>query len=629
MSGLCGICEPGREMPREMIGSMLSALASPDETERESSGGKSAAMGVSRRWTGQQIAHIPGVRIAVDLDLYSVAELTAFLQRQGIGAEMMSSAEQIAWLYVKMGLDFLQHLDGAFCIALWDEKNERLVLAIDRLGIKSLYWARERSTLFFASRVGAIRSVSQNPPEINSAALMQFLLFSVVPAPMSIYHNVSKMRPGTLICYDKGQVREQQYWDLHYSEGQNRDKSYWAEQVREGMRAAVRRNLEGCIPAQTGAYLSGGTDSSSVVAFMNERHSPVNTFSIFFQEAKYSEIGFARTTAECFKTKHHERSLTPQDAYDAIPKITQFYDEPFANSSAVGAYYCAVMARENGCDTLLAGDGGDELFAGNERYVTDKYFSLYHRIPVWMRKRLIEPAADLLPENDGRLSLPRRYIRRAQIPSPQRVISYNFFLSNKADEIFEPAFLDQVPQETWLNVIEAHTQRSHANNDLNRHLYLDVKLTLADNDLRKVSGTAELAGVRVRYPLLDYKLAELSARIPSSLKLRGFKKRYIFKKAMQDILPAAILTKKKHGFGVPLSSWFLHDSRLNALVRDVLLDSRTRQRGYFRREFVDRLLGTHQREQVSYYGEIVWYLLALELWHRQHLEIPQNVSYGA
>ncbi len=443
-----------------------------------------------------------------------------------------------------------------------------------------------------------------------------------------IYRGVAKLRPGTFLSYEKGQVREQQYWDLSYSESENRNERYWADQVREGMRSAVRRNLEGCRPEQTGAYLSGGTDSSSVVAFMNENHSPVNTFSIFFQEAKYSEISFARTTAQCFRTQHHERSLTAQDAYEVIPKITQFFDEPLANSSAVGAYYCALLARQSGCETLLAGDGGDELFAGNERYATDKYFSLYHSVPVWVRRGLIEPISNLLPENDGWLSLPRRYIRRAQIPSPQRIISYNFFASATPQEVFEDGFIEQVPSETWFRIVEQHCQAVRASTELNRHLYVDMKITLADNDLRKVSGTAEMAGIRVRYPLLDYRLVELSTQVPSALKLKGFEKRYVFKKAMRDILPREVLYKKKHGFGVPLGSWFLHDPRLNALARDVLLDPRTRQRGYFRQEFVDQLLGVHHHQQAGYFGEIVWYLLALELWHRQHLDVAQQVSHG-
>jgi asparagine synthase (glutamine-hydrolysing) len=277
-------------------------------------------------------------------------------------------------------------------------------------------------------------------------------------------------------------------------------------------------------------------------------------------------------------------------------------------------------------DTLLAGDGGDELFAGNARYATDKQFALYHSVPQWMRRALIEPAARLLPSTDGKLSLPRRYIRRAQIANPRRILSYNLFLNMQTQEVFGPGFLQQSSESGFLAIAEEHFQTAKASSELNRLLYMDVKMTLADNDLRKVSGTAELAGIRVRYPLLDTRLAEFSGRIPGDLKLKGMEKRYIFKQAMKGILPDQVLYKKKHGFGVPLGEWFLHDSRLKSLVQDVLRDPRTQQRGYFRREFLDKLIHLHERESAGFYGEIIWYLVALELWHREHLKSFREVS---
>jgi len=384
------------------------------------------------------------------------------------------------------------------------------------------------------------------------------------------------------------------------------------------MRSAVHRHLDGCGQETTGCYLSGGTDSSSVVAFTSERHKPARSFSIAFEESTFSEIDFAKTTAAAFHTDHSERFLAPQDASAAIDKIIAYYDEPFANSSAIGSYYCALLARDKGVRTLLAGDGGDELFGGNERYATDKVFALYQLLPAWLRRRVIEPLVSLLPQDGGKLSLPRKYVRRANIPNPRRILSYGFFLSMRPEEIFEDGFLQQVGTQDWLIVPDEHFRRARAKSEFNRILYLDVKMTLADNDLRKVSGTAELAGVKVRYPLLDDRLAELSGRIPAVLKLKGFEKRYIFKQAMKDILPKKILYKKKHGFGVPLAEWLLQEPRMRELVSDLMHDPSTRQRGYFRAGFVERLMNLH-RLQPNFYGEIVWYLVALELWHRKHL----------
>jgi asparagine synthase (glutamine-hydrolysing) len=628
MSGICGIHQPGADVSPASIEAMLAALAMPGESAREITAGKSAALGVARRWDFQQLGSEEGLRIAVDADLINLKELFA-----QIGEPIPASAtganaslpHVIARLYRKEGPAFVTRLHGAFAVAIWDERAQRLILAIDRLGIKSLYWSRERDRFLFAARARGVIAAQSRPNEVNPAAVMQFLLFSVVPAPLTSYEGIEKLRPGHLLIVDNGDIRHESYWDLNYNEVSG-SEAHWAEEVREGIRAAVYRHLEGLRAETTGAYLSGGTDSSSVTAFLSEKFNPARTFSIFFSESRYDEIGYARTTAELFHTQHNELCLNPSDAIEAIPKITDYYDEPFANSSAIGSYLCAKMAREKGVETLLAGDGGDELFAGNERYATDKRFQIYHRIPAFLRRGLIEPLANLLPDNESKLSLPRRYIRRANIPNPSRIFSYGLFQSLPAQEIFTNDFLAEVPSNSWMNVINAHFHRTKATSELNRLMYLDLKLILADNDLRKVSGTAELAGVNVRYPLLDDQLAELSSRIPSSLKLKGNEKRYIFKQAMKPILPRKILYKTKHGFGVPLALWFLQEPKLNTLMQDVLHDPRTRQRGYFRPEFIDKLGELHRTGHAAYYGEVIWYLVALELWHRQHLESPREVA---
>jgi asparagine synthase (glutamine-hydrolysing) len=214
------------------------------------------------------------------------------------------------------------------------------------------------------------------------------------------------------------------------------------------------------------------------------------------------------------------------------------------------------------------------------------------------------------------------------IPNPERIFSYNFFLNTRPEEVFEPDFLAEAKPTLWLQIADGHFHAAKASSELNRLLYMDVKMVLADNDLRKVTGTAELAGMRVRYPLLDHHLAELSGHIPSDLKLKGFKKRYIFKKAMHSILPHKVLHKKKHGFGVPLGHWLLRDQQLNELMRDLLCDPRTRQRGYFRPTFFDALLRLHREDHTGFYGEVVWYLVALELWHRYHFDSTPGARLG-
>src|SRR5579884_1306685 len=626
MSGICGICEPGRPLRSEALEAMVAALRLPGDSEASAVFGASAALSVVPRWSFQQSATLPGLRVVADAELLNKPQLERELSGAIPNSKELSGAELVGHLYSRFGLEFVQLLDGPFSFALWDERSERAVLGIDRLGVNALYWSKRGNSLLFASRIGAIRELLGDSARINRAALMQFLLFSAVPAPLTIYEDVEKLSPGHFLVYEKGTLRVSRYWDLEYVEEERRSDEEWAGLVRAGLRSAVQKHMCGDDPSRLGAYLSGGTDSSSVVAFMNEKHAPVNTFSIFFENENYSEIGFARTTADRFKTRHHELSLRPVDAFEAISKISRYYDEPFANSSAIGGYHCARMARENGVHTLLAGDGGDELFGGNERYATDKRFSLYHRIPAWLRHGLIEPAARLLPEDGGILSLPRKYIRRASIPNPKRIFSYGLFLTLDPAEVFHPDFLARVPPDHWLDRINTHFYSAHASNELNRLLYLDLKLILADNDVRKVSGTAELAGVRVRYPLMDHKLVEIAGKIPAELKVKGFEKRYIFKQAMRAILPRKVLYKKKHGFGVPLALWLLESPSLKTMSSDILADSQTRQRGYFRAEFIDRLIKLHREGHLAYYGEVLWHLLALELWHRQHLRREVSIA---
>ena len=611
MSGIYGICEPGVQLHSHELVPMALAMRL---AQNQTIAGDGALLGVSPGLDAASLEAAHGLLVAVDADL-SNSRLLFAEHEKWHGSGISSTAELIALLYAQYGLNFVEKLEGAFALTVWDPQQQRLVLAIDRFGFKTLYWSREGGRFLFASQLSAVAGMKRRA-DVDPAAVMQFLVHSVVPAPLTIYKGIERLEPGTLLIYEGQQTRKTRYWDLNYEEARNRNVAEWSQEVRETMRQAVYSHLDGCEPGRTGAYLSGGTDSSSVLAFGSEWQSPFNTFSIHFENPRYDEIGFARTAAEHFHAQHHQKCLQASDAAEAIPKIIEHYEEPFANSSAIGAYHCARLARENGVDVLLAGDGGDELFAGNERYAADKKFALYHSIPAALRSGLIKPAAGLLPQI-GPLSFPSRYIRRAEIPNPQRMLSYGFFRTAEGEAAFEPDFFSQARSETAFDIAQAHFDSApHAGSELNRLLYLDVKMTLADNDIRKVTGTAELAGVRVRYPLLDRRLAELSGRIPSGLKLKGFEKRYIFKQAMKGILPDRILYKKKHGFGVPVGNWMLQDPEMKSLAA-VLDEPQARQRGYLRPDFLSRIQELN-RTHPGYYGEVLWVLLVLELWHRQH-----------
>src|SRR5216684_1198285 len=285
MSGICGICEPGSELSTRSVGPMLDALALPGEIERATHGGISISLGVVRRWGFQQAAVVDHVSVAADADLMDFAELAAALSISPVAAASIPVADLFARLYLQHGAEFVKLLHGAYAFALWDAKTNRLLLSIDPFGVKSLYWRREDARLLFASRVGALRAAQCSPVEVDPVAVLQFLLFSAVPAPLAIDKGTEKLRPGVVLTYETGRVTERQYWDLKYAESTDTSVSRWAQELREELRGSVHRNLEGCEQASTGCYLSGGTDSSSVLAFASEKYQPAHSFSIAFEES--------------------------------------------------------------------------------------------------------------------------------------------------------------------------------------------------------------------------------------------------------------------------------------------------------------------------------------------------------
>ncbi len=616
MSGICGMFEAGAQLCASDLDLMLSASVTAEEARPCTVGGQDVLFGVAPRWDFQKVGGGNGILVAASADLCNLDSLI-YEVRARSHWDGGTVAELMAELYQIYGLAFLERLEGGFSLALWDPQKRQLLLAIDRLGLETLFVTQGHGRLLFASRLSAV-AVAKSRVDVNPAALVQFLLHTAVPAPLTIYKDIERIEPGTMLVCERGNIRRSKYWDLSYEESTAGNDEDWARQLQDNMRQAVQSHLKNCPPERLGSYLSGGTDSSSILAFASEVQAPLSTFSIYFENPRYDEIGFARTAARHFHANHHEKCLQAGDAADALPKIVDYFDEPFANSSAIGAYHCARLARESGANVLLAGDGGDELFAGNERYASDRKFSLYHSLPALLRNGLIKPVTRLLP-SEGRLSLPGRYIRRAEIPNPLRMYSYYYFLSEPAGEVFEPDLLEQTPVDTWLDIPCRHFQSApQASSELNRLLYLDVKMTLADNDVRKVRGTAEMAGVQVRFPFMDHHLAEFAGKIPSRLKLKGFEKRYIFKQAMKGILPDEILRKKKHGFGVPVGYWALHDKRMQAIT-EILDEPQTRQRGYFQPGFLANLRKMNATYP-AYYGEVLWVVLMLELWHRRHLD---------
>ncbi|MGH8501164.1 MAG: asparagine synthetase B family protein [Gammaproteobacteria bacterium] len=514
------------------------------------------------------------------------------------------------------GAQCIDTVAGSFALAVLDPTARRVLLAVDRMGTQPMCYAiTDAGDLVFGSSADAVRAHPLVDKSLDSQAIYDYLYFHVVPSPRTIYRQVRKLGPGELLWFEDGRARISRYWSPQFTETSHTPLAELSTELLARLEQAIER----CNPEQhTGAFLSGGLDSSTVAGLLARRaHGSCHVYTIGFSQAGYDEMEYARTTARHFGNQLHEYYLTHDDVVSAIPELARAYDEPFGNSSAIPALYCARMARQHGSHVLLAGDGGDELFAGNTRYATQKLFEMYFRLPAWARRDLLEP---LLRTRFGHMPGPvhklRRYVEQACTPMPDRTQAYNFLHLIGAQEIFESEFLRAVDVEQPLQLLRDTYQAAPAESLLNRMLYLDWKFTLADNDLRKVNRMCELAGVDVRYPFLDDDVVAFANRVPSELKLKGLKLRYFYKFAMRDFLPRKVIDKTKHGFGLPFGQWLHLSPALQGLIYGSL--NSLKRRGIIRPAYIDRLIESHRREHAAYFGSLVWLLAMLEQWFQQH-----------
>jgi asparagine synthase (glutamine-hydrolysing) len=376
--------------------------------------------------------------------------------------------------------------------------------------------------------------------------------------------------------------------------------------------------VEKCNPDHsTGTFLSGGLDSSTVTGILAQQQK-AKSFTIGFDDPDYDESGYARIAAKHFSTLHHEYRVTPQDVCDIITRIAQHYSEPFGNSSVVPAYYCAKLAKDNGIGTLLAGDGGDELFGGNTRYARQKIFNVYNYIPGLLRKNLVEPIISNFPYGSkiALINKIQSYIAQANVPLPDRLETYNFLFRTPANDMFTGDFLQSVDQEYPFSALQHAFESANTSSILNKMLFLDWKFTLYDNDLQKVNEMCKLAEIKVRYPFLDDDIVSFSLSLAPRLKVKGHKLRYFFKLAMSDFLPKEILYKQKHGFGLPFGIWMSNKKMLKDMAYDSL--SSLKQRNIVKKAYIDNLVKLHQSDHAAYYGEFIWVLMMLDLWFREH-----------
>jgi asparagine synthase (glutamine-hydrolysing) len=529
-------------------------------------------------------------------------------------ASLAETCTRLIDAYREEGGDALRSLFGDFAIAIVEPHRERGLIAIDRTGTRSIVYQQTKAQLLFASTADVLACHPLADATIEPQAIFNYVYFHMIPGPSTAIRNQARVLPGHYLQWDGSQLNQRPYWKMDFKEEDGDVASY-----REALRAALREGVKATLAnGRSGAFLSGGTDSSTVSGLIGEiTGEPAQTFSIGFDAQGYDEMEFARIAAQHFGTEHHEYYVTPADVAAAVPRIAEVYDQPFGNASAIPTYYCARLATQHNITRILGGDGGDELFGGNARYAKQHQLAHYQRIPRALRSGLVEPIVKRLPVGTS-IPLVRKawsYVQQASLPMPQRYESYNLLNRLGVENVFSPEFLRSVNVDGPSQVL-ADAFAPYGNCSLiNQMLGIDLKLTLADNDLPKVTRTCELAGIDVAFPMLEDEVVSFSARLPRDLKLKGAHLRYFFKEALRGFLPDAIIEKRKHGFGLPAGEWLRSNPQLNEIARDALHS--LKKRGIVRPAFVDALLGQYLPRHPSYYGTMVWVLMMLELWLRK------------
>ena len=548
------------------------------------------------------------VWIAFNGEIYNFEELNRRYLSSGHSFRTRSDTETIVHLYEELGEDCFAQLRGMFGLALWDGRRKRLLLARDRIGKKPLFYSWDGRRLVFASEIKALWKAGGINTEMDLEALSDYFSYQYVPAPKTIYRKVRKLRPAHYLVVDKSGIREIPYWDIRFDQTRELSEGEWCEAFLAEYRMAVKSRLISDVPL--GAFLSGGVDSSSVVALMNEVQSPVTTCSIGFTEERYNEANDARNFAQVLGAKHHEHTVEPH-AIDLVPKLAWHYDEPFADSSAVPTYYVSKVARRH-VTVALSGDGGDENFAGYRRYkLTLGEERVRSFFPEALRRNLFGPLGELYPKMDW---APRVFRAKNTLQSLARSPIDGYFHGISCCPPALKKRLLGADVQRRLNgyesadVMRYHYNRAETDDPLSRIQYVDMKTYLVDDILVKVDRASMANSLEVRCPLLDHKLMELIAQIPSGLKLHRGQGKYIFKKSLEPVLPSAVLTRGKKGFAVPVAEWFRGE--LKQFAHEALFQ---RADDVLNRRFLAQCWNQHQRKQRDW-SALLWTVLMFKTW---------------
>ena len=627
MCGVVGIVRPaGRPADGQLLARMNEAIhhRGPDEEGSYLKGHVGLAMRrlaiIDLKGGQQPIADEDRTaRIVYNGEVYNFREVRKELEARGHRFHTDCDTEVVLHAYLEYGADCPRHLRGMFAFAIWDERRQELFLARDRVGKKPLLYSKTAGAFVFGSEFSALLLHPAVGREVEPRAIHDYLSFMCVPAPLTAYRDIRKLEPGhTLTLTRTGELKIERYWEPDFSKKLDLTEEEAGERALELLRDAVRVRLMSEVPL--GAFLSGGVDSSAVVALMaEESQGAVKTFSIGFDEQDFSELHHARRVAEYVGAEHHEFVVRP-DAMEVLPQLVEHYGEPYADSSAIPTYYVARETRKH-VTVALNGDGGDECFAGYERYAAMRLSERYRRLPGVLRERVIRRAMELLPISEsrpGRARKVRRFLRAASLPPVERYLRWVSVINpEEKDGLYSDDFRESVAGRDVREHLRPWFARANGAGVVDAALLADTMTYLPNDLLVKVDIASMAVSLEARSPFLDHHVIEFAASLPERLKLRGLTTKYILKKTLRRLLPPENLSRGKMGFGVPVGHWFR--GQMQGFLRENLLSERASRRGLFRPEAVRRMVELHTRGERDHTHQL-WTLLMLELWFQRFID---------
>jgi len=552
------------------------------------------------------------VQLVFNGEIYNFQELRRDLEGKGHRFRSQADSEVIVHAYEEWGKDFLDHLQGMFALALWDQKDQRLILARDRLGIKPLYYTFQKGRLAFASEIKALLEIPEIRPRVNLQALYDYLGFEFVPSPLTMFEGIEKLPPGNRLIFQKGTATREVYWDLNRP-GTSLSQEEAVAELRRLLQETVAKHLISDVPL--GVFLSGGLDSSTLVALMRRLGvSPLRTFSIGYPDPSFSELPYAEIVAKAFDTEHTVLMI-PEVTLEDLKKAVWHLDEPMTDLSALPLYLVCREAKKY-VTVCLSGEGGDEVFAGYDRFKASKADRIYRLLPAWLREKGIYPLVEALPDRPqkkGWINILKRFVEGSHLPLEGGHMRWQYFSSPEQDALlYRPSFREQVSLDPFAPIRELRARRAD-DADIDQEIYIDLRFTMPDSVLMKVDKMSMAHALEIRVPFLDHRFVEFTASLPGRWKLKGFQTKAVFRKALQGLLPDAIVWRGKQGYSLPIKNW-LREGLKEPLT--TVLNESPIIREHLNPDHIRRLIDEHMARTHNH-NHILWALLNLGLWYER------------